>query len=127
MDIESTAFHRKGDNVRLKLTAKFLVASSFLFLVACGESPTSSDIATGDVDCAGVPGGTARVDACGDCVGGTTGLVGCVADCHGTFGGSASEDNCGQCAGGETGVSPCTADCNGDYFIDGDDAAFLIV
>jgi hypothetical protein len=41
------------------------------------------------VDCAGVTGGTAFFDECGECVGGSTSLGPCAADCEGLFGGSA--------------------------------------
>ena len=78
-----------------------------------------------DTDCAGVSGGSARIDLCGNCVGGTTGESGCLVDCNGVPGGSATEDNCGQCVGGDTGQSPCDADCNGDYYVDSDEAAYL--
>ncbi|MFN3756256.1 MAG: putative metal-binding motif-containing protein, partial [Flavobacterium sp.] len=67
------------------------------------------------VDCAGVLGGTAFIDNCDDCVGGTTGLEACVVDCNGVFNGSAFLDNCDVCVGGNTGLDPCVADCNGDF------------
>ena len=38
-------------------------------------------------DCAGVPGGSAFLDSCAVCVGGTTGLIPCVQDCNGVWGG----------------------------------------
>ncbi|MBL7940343.1 MAG: T9SS type A sorting domain-containing protein, partial [Flavobacteriales bacterium] len=67
------------------------------------------------VDCAGVAGGTAYLDNCNTCVGGTTGLSPCVQDCNGVYGGTAYLDNCNTCVGGTTGLSPCVQDCNGVY------------
>lgn len=60
-------------------------------------------------DCAGVEGGSAYKDACGNCVGGTTGLEPCESgkDCAGVEGGSAYKDDCGNCVGGTTGLEPC--------------------
>ncbi len=70
------------------------------------------------VDCAGVQGGSAYMDNCGNCVGGTTGASAnnSCADCAGVINGNAFIDSCGNCAGGNTGIQPnqsCT-DCNGD-------------
>ncbi len=67
------------------------------------------------LDCNGDVGGTAFIDNCGECVGGNTGEVACVADCNGDFGGTAFLDGCGDCVGGNTGEVPCAADCNGDF------------
>ena len=58
-------------------------------------------------DCNGVVGGSAYTDACGNCVGGTTGNQPCVPDCNGTNGGNAYTDACGNCVGGNTGLTPC--------------------
>ena len=89
----------------------------------------SADTPGGEPDCNGDVGGTARIDPCGECVGGATGKTGCLADCNGDFAASdadrAYEDDCGQCVGGATGLAPCEADCNGDYFADEDDRAYL--
>ncbi|MCW5897770.1 MAG: gliding motility-associated C-terminal domain-containing protein [Flavobacteriales bacterium] len=63
------------------------------------------------IDCSGVPGGSAYIDNCGDCVGETLGIEPCDQDCAGVWGGSAYTDNCGTCVGGNTGVSPCDQDC----------------
>ncbi|MFP4240619.1 MAG: pseudouridine synthase [Chitinispirillaceae bacterium] len=65
-------------------------------------------------DCHGVLGGTAYVDNCGECVGGTTGKQPCEQDCSGDWGGSAYTDDCGMCAGGETGVEPCVGSVQGE-------------
>lgn len=59
-------------------------------------------------DCAGINSGTAYLDDCNICVGGTTGKTACVKDCNGTVNGSATIDNCGICIGGTTGRTACT-------------------
>jgi hypothetical protein len=80
-------------------------------------------------DCNGVWGGTAYLDSCQTCVGGTTGKLPCVKDCQGIWGGSdtlscskdcqgiwgggAFVDSCGTCVGGTTGKQACIKDCNG--------------
>lgn len=101
----------------------------------CGETAYTDTITVSvqNMDCAGVPGGSAFLDSCGSCVGGTTGLLPghaldscgvcfgngftCASiDCNGDTLGTALIDSCGICAGGNTGVTPnssCT-DCNGD-------------
>ncbi|MDQ3100089.1 MAG: hypothetical protein M3R08_01770, partial [Bacteroidota bacterium] len=69
------------------------------------------------VDCAGVAGGTASVDQCGQCSGGTTGITpnSSCTDCAGVVNGTASVDACGVCSGGTTGnvVNATCADCTG--------------
>ena len=69
------------------------------------------------IDCAGVLNGTAAVDQCGVCAGGTTGIIpneSCL-DCAGVPNGAAAVDQCGVCAGGNTGITPnnSCADCLG--------------
>ncbi|MDO5577425.1 MAG: hypothetical protein Q4F84_10120, partial [Fibrobacter sp.] len=71
-------------------------------------------------DCQGVLDGTAYVDKCGTCVGGTTGKTPCAQDCNGDWGGEAYEDKCGCCAGGKSGVSPCTGSIQGESALDFD-------
>jgi PKD repeat protein len=66
-------------------------------------------------DCNGTWGGTATTDNCGNCVGGTTGQTACNQDCNGTWGGTATTDNCGNCVGGTTGQTACAQDCNGTW------------
>src|SRR5690606_25598253 len=85
-----------------------------------GMAGTGNDTWTADcecigqpIDCAGVAGGTAFIDNCGTCIGGTTGLDPCLPDCNGTWGGTAVIDNCGDCVGGTTGNTACIQDCNG--------------
>ncbi len=82
---------------------------------------TYINVTASDVDCNGDPSGTASVDNCGVCSGGSTGVPPnstCVQDCNGDWNGTASVDNCGVCSGGNTGVTPnstCTQDCAGDW------------
>jgi len=55
-------------------------------------------------DCAGVLNGTAFLNSCGICVGGSTGLSpNHGKDCNGVCNGSATLDNCNVCSGGNTG------------------------
>lgn len=83
------------------------------------------------VDCAGVCGGEAFTDSCGECVGGTTGLTpGYTLDCNNDCSGTAYFDDCNVCSGGNTGHTPNSdiddcgvcfgenseMDCNGDCF-----------
>ena len=67
------------------------------------------------IDCAGVENGTASVDQCGVCSGGTTGKTpnATCKDCNGVPNGGAQIDNCGVCTGGNTGKTACVKDCNG--------------
>jgi hypothetical protein len=77
------------------------------------------------VDCAGVLNGSAFLDSCGTCAGGTTGVTPvldvklCKMDCAGMINGIAFIDTCGICAGGATGITPvlnvmnCKPDCAG--------------
>lgn len=71
-------------------------------------------------DCAGVENGTAYIDECGDCVGGTTGKKPCKQDCNGDWGGVAFEDSCGVCAGGKTAVLPCAGSIQGEEALEFD-------
>jgi hypothetical protein len=58
-----------------------------------------------DKDCAGVCFGTATINSCELCVGGSTGLATDAGeDCNGDCGGDAEYDGCGVCAGGNTDV-----------------------
>lgn len=59
-------------------------------------------------DCQGVVGGTARVDRCGVCAGGGTGLVpDADRDCAGVCFGGAVTDACGTCGGLVTDAASC--------------------
>lgn len=61
-------------------------------------------------DCAHVMNGEAKIDICGVCSGGTTGIEPnstCKQDCIGYWNGKAYIDGCGFCVGGETGGTPC--------------------
>ena len=67
-------------------------------------------------DCAGVFDGQAKVDNCGVCSGGTTGIAPnstCKQDCAGYWDGTAYLDSCGHCVAGTTGLTPCHNDCIG--------------
>ncbi len=87
------------------------------------EVPSKSVIRlklTKSEDCAGVEGGEAYIDNCGECVGGTTGNEPCVQDCNGDWGGDAYTDECGVCVAGATGVNPCTGSVQGEDATDFD-------
>ena len=65
----------------------------------CGKTEQSC------LDCAGIANGTATLDNCQVCIGGTTGKQACTKDCHGDWGGTAVLDICNECAGGNTGIT----------------------
>ncbi len=69
----------------------------------------------GGEDCNGVKDGTAYLDDCNICVGGTTGETACIQDCNNEWGGTAYTDNCSACVGGNTGKIACTQDCNNEW------------
>ncbi|MBO9701130.1 MAG: carbohydrate-binding protein [Sporocytophaga sp.] len=73
-------------------------------------------IAGGVKDCNNTINGGAYVDACGTCVGGTTGKTACVVDCFGVKDGKAVLDKCGICVGGTTGKAACTSGLEGEDF-----------
>jgi rhamnogalacturonan endolyase len=80
-------------------------------------------------DCNGTPNGSAYIDSCGTCVGGTTGKTPCVKDCNNVWGGSATIDICGVCVGGTTGKTACSTiqaetSCNYVGTIDNNNAGF---
>lgn len=106
--------------------AVILFLSSALMVACAGE-----DTPGGDPDCNGDINGTARIDRCGDCVGGNTGKSGCTSDCNGDYyseedaANRAVLDECGQCVGGQTGLTACEPDCNGDYNANAEDNAYL--
>lgn len=65
-------------------------------------------------DCAGVPGGSASIDDCGMCTGGTTLLEpNFIKDCAGDCGGFATVDSCGICDDNQ--FNNCDQDCNGEW------------
>ena len=92
------------------------------FAGCSGKDVNSPSTVQGEVDCNGIAGGSAFVDNCSKCVGGSTGLSACVQDCNGTWGGLATIDSCGDCVGGDTEAEPCPLDCNlvprGEAYID---------
>lgn len=67
-------------------------------------------------DCNGVKRGSAYVDNCGNCVGGTTGITACQQDCSGEWGGPAEVDECGMCGGTGAPCPECTLTCNSSGF-----------
>jgi len=68
-----------------------------------------------NTDCAGVESGTASIDDCGLCTGGTTGLgINYLMDCSGVCNGDAVLDNCGTCD------SDASNDCVSRYTCQGD-------
>jgi hypothetical protein len=97
-------------------------------------SPDNNCAIINCTDCAGVPNGTAFLDSCRTCAGGTTGITPvldaklCKVDCGGVINGSAFLDTCGTCVGGSTGripewdISKCKLDCaripGGKAFVD---------
>ncbi len=70
------------------------------------------------VDCAGVDNGSASLDDCGVCSGGTSGhIANSDQDCNGDCFGEALVDDCGACAGGNTGIeADADKDCAGTCF-----------
>lgn len=80
-------------------------------------------------DCNGVAGGTAFLDDCANCVGGTTGKTACKKDCNGVINGPAYLDNCGVCIGNNANIA-CTNTieaelaCQLDGTIDNNNAGF---
>lgn len=68
------------------------------------------------MDCFGIYGGTALIDNCGVCSGGTTGRAKdeTCKDCNGVMNGTASIDQCMVCSGGNTGIVP-NATCRDCY------------
>lgn len=76
-----------------------------------GEVATRAQFKESDCpDCSGIIGGTAEIDNCGVCSGGTTGIEknsSCEQDCIGYWNGEAYLDECGFCVGGTTGGTPC--------------------
>lgn len=84
---------------------KFLLPILIL-LLSCEET-------TEPQDCAGVAGGTAGLDSCAACVGGTTNLTACTQDCAEVWGGIADVDSCGTCDTDAT--NNCIQDCLGTW------------
>ncbi|NOZ08007.1 MAG: T9SS type A sorting domain-containing protein, partial [FCB group bacterium] len=70
------------------------------------------------IDCAGIVDGSAFIDDCGECVGGTTGQTeNWAMDCAGECFGNAVVDDCDVCSGGNSGhEANSDQDCNGDCF-----------
>ncbi len=95
--------------------------------VSDGEGATATELFTitvYQVDCAGVDNGTAFIDDCGVCSGGTTDHdANSDKDCNGECFGTAVIDDCGECVGGSTGMDQnwamdCAGICFGDAVVD---------
>tara|TARA_Y100001968_G_C18885712_1_gene493794 strand:- start:80 stop:445 length:366 start_codon:yes stop_codon:yes gene_type:complete len=78
---------------------KYLILIISIVLFFACEDKKENDLS---LDCAGVEGGTAVLDNCENCVGGTTGESSCIEDCNGDWGGDAELDICGVCNGNNT-------------------------
>lgn len=91
-------------------------------LIADGNTMNISDIKitrSSDEDCEGNLFGSAVIDDCDVCTGGTTGIAAntlCEQDCNNDWGGDAYLDDCDKCVGGKTGKTACVieTDCNND-------------
>ena len=98
------------------VTGQTLETDSVLFDLT---HPVSTGVQFKDLacpDCLGIQGGTAKIDNCGRCSGGTSGISPnstCQKDCNAYWEGTAYLDGCGQCVSGTTGATPCDKDCNG--------------
>jgi hypothetical protein len=91
--------------------AKTLTATPYTGASGSGTAGISETVTftvvnnqSGTADCAGIAGGTAHLNSCGICVGGTTGLPENQGkDCAGVCNGTAALDDCGICSGGTSG------------------------
>lgn len=105
------------NNISLKAGVKILR----LKIVATSEMSIANIYLTQspNVDCNNQLNGTAFIDDCKVCVGGTTGLTKnslCTQDCNKVWNGTAYTDGCGVCVGGNTNkTSTCKQDCNGTW------------
>jgi hypothetical protein len=82
------------------------LAGQTVYLRVYNQSNTANgmfELCVFQVDCFGIPEGTAFLDGCGECVGGQSGATDCAFDCNGDLNGAAFVDNCGFCVGGNTG------------------------
>ena len=84
-----------------------LLYTLIILLLSCSTEPETIK------DCAGIENGTATVDDCGLCTGGTTdNVANYLKDCAGECGGDAIEDCAGECEGDAI-LDFCDV-CNGD-------------
>jgi hypothetical protein len=67
-----------------------------------GSNPDGDCSVNGDLDCPGLPNGSANFDNCETCVDGNTGLIACEPDCAGLWGGPDNQANTGDEAVDET-------------------------
>ena len=90
-----------------------------LNIIATSEMSIANIVITKspDVDCNNELNGSAFIDDCDVCVGGSTGLAEnslCEQDCDGEWGGDAYLDDCDICVGGTTGETECDGDSDND-------------
>ena len=84
-----------------------LISSSLLICTTCNNSVEPKD-------CDGTTNGSAYIDDCGVCVGGTSGLLeNYLMDCAGVCGGTAYEDECSTCD--DNADNDCQQDCAGTW------------
>jgi len=88
---------------------RILLSTLLLVIFSCESS-------TEPTDCADVANGTAAIDDCGVCAGGTTGNVANAdKDCAGVCSGSAVVDACDECGGDGSSCMPsCADDCSAE-------------
>ena len=94
---------------------RILLATITLIIFSCDKSSTAP------TDCFGSANGTAAVDDCGVCAGGTTGVdANADKDCAGVCGGTAEQSYCTGCASGNF---DCAGVCDGTAELSGCDNA----
>jgi len=87
---------------------KKLLIFPILFILSCSTGSTEPEVV---IDCAGIEAGSATIDDCGQCIGGTTGnLANYLKDCAGICGGTTTQETCNEC---ESQVFDCTGTCDG--------------
>ena len=89
-----------------------------LLIVGCDKS-------TQPQDCAGIYGGTAELDSCLVCVGGSTDKTPCPQDCAGIWGGSAVLDCANECGG--SAIVDCKGECGGSSINDIDGNCYATI
>lgn len=108
-----------GGNI-LELISLISEGGPHIDLIYYSSAELSLGSCTSPEDCHGNPGGTAAIDNCGVCSGGTTGIEpnsSCEQDCEGVWKGTAYMDNCSICVEGTTGLLPCADIPDGNYII----------
>ncbi len=96
-------------NIDLK---NVIIGVALILISGCSTEPEP-------LDCTDVENGSASIDNCGLCTGGTTGLEpNYLKDCAGICGGDAQEDYCGICEGDNTSCADCAGMPNGSNYLD---------